>query len=56
MNQTPCITELLTEPDKLLIGTRCVDSLSLESAAAEGEAAGVGSVSNADSSSEREEL
>ena len=34
-----------------------VDSLSLqESAAAEGEAAGVGSVSNADSSSEREEL
>ena len=32
-----------------------VDSLSLESAAAEGEAAGVGSVSNADSSSEREE-
>ena len=26
MNQTPCITELLTEPDKLLIGTRCTVS------------------------------
>ena len=26
MNQTPCISEPLTEPDKLLIGTRCLVS------------------------------